>query len=970
VVCLLCAWAVPTSAAPEDYAGLTVRGIYFEPASQPLSRDQLGVMVQIQPGDTYDRKKISQALERLYASLRYQTIEVDAQRQDGGVVLTFRTTPTFFTSRVDIKGVSEPPNESQMLRNTNLEPGTPFEEADLPQAATEITRTLRANGFYSPKVTWETARRESTEEVDVRFRVEAGTRARLTTPVFQGNLQRGQPQLIKTTHWRSLLPWRGWREVTESRVQKGLDLLRASYLDRDHLQARVSLDKLVFDRQANTVTPYLAIDAGPKVFVTTEGAKVGKGALRQLVPVFLERTVDRDLLTEAQRNLVYYFQSRGFFDVKVDFTQSRPNDKGEQNILFRIELGPRSRLTRVSIAGNEYFDEATLRERLQMIPATMVRYRRGLFSELMLREDIDTIVDLYTSNGFREVKVENRLTRASAEAGADVSVALKIVEGPQWKVGELEISGVDLRIYEEVRGLLAHLPGQPFSNANLVLDRDSVLGYYFNSGYPDAQFDYTIAPGVKPHTMRVTYRVTEGRRTFVRDVLILGLNRTKPSLVQKRIGVGPGDPLSQVSIVESQRRLYDLGIFSKVDVSVQNPEGKERNKYVLFDLREARIISLNFGFGAELTRIGGGSTALTAPAGSSAFSPRVSLGVSRLNLFGIGHTAGIQSRFSRIQQRILFNYFAPQIAGSRRLSMTLSTLGDISRDVNTFTSRRLESAMQVMQQVSRATTFQYRFIYRVVQVDEKTLKIDPKLIPILSQPVRVGVASATFLRDRRDDPLDSHRGDFTSVDFGLATGAFGSKTDYTRLLGRNASYHRVGRDLILARSLTFGWLHNLNDPAQQPVPLPERFFGGGSASHRGFPENQAGPRDPITGFPIGGNAVLFFGTELRFPVWGKTLGGVLFHDAGNVYTDMSRVSFRWHQPNQQTFDYMVHAAGLGVRYRTPIGPVRLDFAWAANSPRFVGCSGTLEQLMQGHGCAPSLQRVGRFQIHFSLGQTF
>lgn len=968
-VCLLGTAAVQVSAAPEDYMGLTIRGVFFEPASQPLSRDQIGLLVQLRVGDVLDRNRLSQAIERLYASGRYQTIEVDAQKEEGGVVLTFRTTSTYFTSRLDVTGVPEPPNESQMLRNTPLEPGTQFEESDLPLASNEIRQVLRANGFYSPKITWETARRDETGEVDVRFRVEPGPRARIGPPVFQGNLQRTQQQLVKTTRWRSILPWRGWRELTESRLQKGLDQLRSSYLDRDHLLARVALDKVLYDRATNTATPYLAIDAGPEVFVRTEGAKVGKGTLRQLVPVFIERTVDRDLLMEAQRNLVYYFQARGFFDAKVQFSQTRPNDQGQQTILFKIDSGVRSKLTQVDIKGNRYFDEQTIRERLQIIPATLVRYRRGRFSELMLREDMDTISDLYQSNGFRDVKVSRTLKRASGDPGADVAVTIEIDEGTQWSVDSLDLSGVDLRIYEEVRGLLIHLPGQPFSNANLVVDRDSVLGYYYNNGYPDAQFDYAIAPGTKPHTMRVTYRVTEGRRNFVRDVLILGLNRTKPSLVRRRIGVEPGEPLSQVSIVESQRRLYDLGIFSKVDVSVQNPDGRERNKYVLFDLREARIISVNFGFGAELTRIGGGSTALSAPAGSSAFSPRVSLGVSRLNLWGIGHTAGIQTRFSRIQQRALFNYFAPQIAGSRRLSLTLSTLGDISRDVNTFTLRRLESAMQVMQQVSRATTMQYRFIYRVVQVDEKTLKIDPKLIPVLSQPVRVGVASTTFLRDRRDDPLDSHRGDFSSVDFAVANRIFGSRTDYSRILSRNASYHRVGRDMIFARSFTFGWLHNMSG-ADTPVPLPERFFGGGSASHRGFPENQAGPRDPVTGFPVGGNAVLFFGSELRFPVMGKALSGVLFHDAGNVYSDVGNISFRWRQPDRETYDYMVHAAGLGVRYRTPIGPVRLDFAYALNPTRFFGCTGTLDELIQGKTCSPQQQRVGRFQIHFSLGQTF
>jgi outer membrane protein assembly factor BamA len=210
---------------------------------------------------------------------------------------------------------------------------------------------------------------------------------------------------------------------------------------------------------------------------------------------------------------------------------------------------------------------------------------------------------------------------------------------------------------------------------------------------------------------------------------------------------------------------------------------------------------------------------------------------------------------------------------------------------------------------------------------------------------------------------------FSSVDFGGASKAFGSQTDYTRTVVRNSSYYRVGRDMILARTVTLGALYNFNG-ILEPIPLPERFFGGGASSHRGFPENQAGPRDPVTGYPIGGDAFLFFGTELRTPLVGRNVGGVLFWDAGNVYSRFSNISFRYSQKNPEDFDYMVHAFGLGLRYKTPIGPVRFDVAYAPNNPSFYGYSGTRDQLLQGVKLPIVLQRVGYFQFHFSLGQTF
>jgi outer membrane protein assembly factor BamA len=454
---------------------------------------------------------------------------------------------------------------------------------------------------------------------------------------------------------------------------------------------------------------------------------------------------------------------------------------------------------------------------------------------------------------------------------------------------------------------------------------------------------------------------------FARGVLVNGLHTTRPSLVNRRLTIHPGDPLSQSAIVETQRRLYDLGIFSTVEVAVQNPEGTERSKYVVLQADEAHRYTLDLGFGAEVGRFGGSETSFDAPAGTPGFSPRALIGISRLNMFGLGHTASVTGRISTIQQRVLASYLAPQFQGHDNLSLSFSELYDRSSDIRTFTSQRFEGSIQLSQKLSRSSLLEYRVAIRQVSIDTGTLKISPALIPIYSVPVRTTIVSATWIQDRRDDPLESTRGVYNTVDFGVAPHIITSGTYYTRLVVKNSTYHQVARDIILARTISFGWLHNLSS---NPVPLPERFFAGGNTTDRGFPENQAGPRDPITGFPLGGDAFLFFGTELRFPLVGKTLGGVLFHDMGNVYDNLSDVSFRFKQRDRQDFDYMVHSVGFGLRYRTPIGPVRVDLGYSPNAPRFTGYTGTLTDLINGALQLTVPQRVSPFQFFFSLGQTF
>jgi outer membrane protein assembly factor BamA len=201
---------------------------------------------------------------------------------------------------------------------------------------------------------------------------------------------------------------------------------------------------------------------------------------------------------------------------------------------------------------------------------------------------------------------------------------------------------------------------------------------------------------------------------------------------------------------------------------------------------------------------------------------------------------------------------------------------------------------------------------------------------------------------------------------------------------------------VIARQLTFGIIQPFKLPsdltATDAIPLPERFFGGGNLTMRGFGENQAGPRDigtpagpdasatPPTGFPLGGNALFFHSTELRFPLLGDNIGGVFFHDIGNIYSSIGSMSLRFTQKNDQDFNYAVQAVGFGIRYKTPIGPIRADFAYSINPPRFVGFSGTIDQLLNCNPqlpasqlpsyCTPVPQRLSHFQFFFSIGQTF
>ncbi len=960
--------------------GRPIKVVVFEPSPQPFTLDELDRYTGIKPGQTLKQSDIRAAMQSLFSSGRYADIVVDAVDSPDGVVLKFITEPSFFVGQVTVSGAKDPPNEAQLSSAAKLQLGTEFRESSVQQAIDNMQDRLRANGFYQAVIRPQVVRKIETQQAGISFLVDAGQRAR-----FDGVKVDGPPNMppidtiIRETHWRRLISTMGWRTATESRVRAGIDGVQGLFQNRDLLLSRVTLRRLEYHDLTNTVTPHLDIDPGPKVLLQARGEKISRGRMKQFVPIFQERSVDRDLLVEGRRNLLEYFQSQGYFDAQVGF-ELLPRQKDEQIVEYILTKGERHRLANLEIKGSRYFDEKTIRERLAVTPATFLRYRRGRFSQKMLEKDIESIRDLYRSNGFPEAEVLPTVVSGYKGKESDISVTLDIAEGRQWFVQKLEIEGVPDEDRTALLSELSSIEGQPYSPSNIFADRDTVLGYYFNRGYPDAAFEWNAGAfdPDEPNRMHIRFIVRPGRRQYVKDVLVSGLNITRPNLVDDRIRFAKGEPLADASLADTQRRLYDLGIFAKVQVAVQNPGGNEDSRNVLYQLDEARRYSVNGGLGAEIARIGGG-TSFNAPAGGAGFAPRVLLGVSRLNFLGLGHTISLQSRASNIQQRVLLSYFAPQFQSSENLNLTIIGLFDSSRDVRTFAARRFESSIQLGQRLSRAKSMQYRYAFRRVSVDENSLNINPQLIPLFSQPVRTSIFSTTFIQDRRDDPLDARRGIYNTLDFGFSSRSFGSSASFLRLVARNASYHRVNSYLTFARSFNFGVIQRVGGGGA--VPLPERFFSGGSFSHRGFPNNQAGPRDDVTGFPLGGNALLMNSLELRFPLIGDNLGGVLFHDAGNVYSSFKAISFGYKQnQNPRDFDYMAHAIGLGFRYKTPIGPLRVDFGFSPNAARFNGFAGTRDQLLLCAGpstvdptrptCTSVPQRINPFQFHFSLGQAF
>ena len=313
----------------------------------------------------------------------------------------------------------------------------------------------------------------------------------------------------------------------------------------------------------------------------------------------------------------------------------------------------------------------------------------------------------------------------------------------------------------------------------------------------------------------------------------------------------------------------------------------------------------------------------------------------------------------------MWSYLIPRFPTRRDLSLNITALAQRSREVVTFTSLRREVLLSVERRFSSAAFLAGRFSFRRVKALDFPAGTEQQ-IPISSRDARIAMFGLSYANDHRDEPTDATRGSYSLVDSGISWKRFGSESNFFRLAGQNATYYRISPHLVFARTTRVAVESTLGSVLSSgAIPLPERFFLGGSESHRGFSINQGGPRDPVTGFPLGGEALFFNSLELRVRLASERLGVVFFQDAGNVFSKVQRMRLlKFTQNSPLDLDFNSLAAGIGVRYKTPVGPFRFDVGYNFNPPRYqVFPDGTPNGI-------PQIRRLPHFQFFVGIGQSF
>lgn len=969
VLCCLGVLLVDRTAegAVDDYLGKPIASVRLVIEGRETGEAALARVVETRVGEPLSFPAVRESITHLFSLGRFDDIRVDATLADANrVALRYELSPIHpvtslaFTGNLRVPGVDAGQMRKAIVDRYGASPPLGRVE-ELKQLIGEL---LLERGYLHPDIRPRADVFHTPDRATLVFAIDPGPRTTVGTMDIEGTPTVPRAELLSRLDLAPGAPYQ--RDALNTRIERYIaDRRKAGYYEATLTVTPVFING---DRTANLL---LSVMPGPHVRLVFKGDPVPAEKRDELVPVGREGSVDEDLLEDSTNRIEDYLRTEGYRDAKAP--HAREESGGELLVTFTVTRGPGYRVDRVEISGNASVPLTDF--------AAALRLRVGEpFSESNLDADLALLEDLYRRRGFVSVKAQSALEPQPGQAGAGfVPLRVRVVmnEGPRTLVSAVHIQGNTVVPEATLMEGLGLQPGRPYRDTLLVLDRDAIQLQYLNLGYPHAVVDAAPKFSADRTSAEPTFTVREGNRIVVDHVLIAGNVRTSTDTIERALLIKPGDALSEEAKIESRRRLAGLGLFRRVQIA-ELAHGEDGKRDILVTVEESPATTIVGGMGAE-GRLQVIRTAADGGAVSERLEvfPRGSFEISRRNLFGknrsislfTGVSVRLQKRqvfseqgnlndeFGTPEYRVLGTYREPRVFDTGADALVTGTFEQQARSSFNFARRgaSAEIARQITQQVGFSVRYQ---IQRTRVFDFDVAPSEQRLIDRLFPQVRLSSFSSSAIRDARDDIVDPGRGEYLSGNIQLVGRRIGSEVGFAKSFTRaqlfrtiatarrvvfagNASVGLAGgfpREVITVDALGLGTTQTVED-----LPASERFFGGGDTTIRGFALDTLGTPDTLDkdGFPIGGNATVIFNAELRATVRAK-IQAVGFLDTGNVFARTTDIDL----------GRLRSAVGFGVRYRSPVGPIRVDLGFKMHREQIAG------------------RREGLTALHISLGQAF
>ena len=965
-IVLLVALFVAQPTVPAQFVGKTivVAEIFVEGErhEDPMTRD----LVETRAGQPLAMADVRESIAHLFSLGRYQDIQVEAFEVPGGVRVRFNLEPIHSVQKVDFEGELE--LSEGTLRNAITERygATPSigRATDVAQLLQEV---YNERGYLNAAIRPRVQVLHDPDRSILIFEVNAGPVSRVRNVTLDGDPGEPREAFLRRIHADA------GRVYERVEVDKRL----AEFVNRQRRDGRYEATAAHRYRPLDdgmNVDLTVEVDRGPGVVVEFTGDPLPPDQLDDLVPVKREGSVDTDLIEDSERRIVEFLSRQGYWKAAV--SSSRQQTDARLDIIFNVKRGLQYRLAQaVEVVGNKAVPLADLR-------ALLLQLNSGdLFVESNLDAAVAKIRGVYLQRGFAQVKVSGDARELNPNSAVGmVQPTITIAEGPLTRIGTVTFEGNKAIPTTELASNTRAAKGVSYYEPSIVQDIDSLVLLYRNRGFATANIN--VAPTLSDDASQVdlAFRITEGPQTIIDHILIVGNVRTDPNIILREVQFKAGGPLGLGDVITTRSRIAGLGLFRRVQIS-EITHAESNRTDVLITVEESPATSYGYGGGLEAGRrlqreqeTGGAQERLE-------FAPRGFFQIGRRNIAGKNRSVNLYTRlalrpesdaansdggaFGFEEYRVVGTYREPKPFG---LGSDILITGLIEQGVrSSFNFARKGVTADIEHTITRRRNV--RLNYRYALTTTKTFDLafipednaDTAAIERIFPQVRVSAFSAVVARDTRDDVVDPASGMFLSGEGTFAARAIGGEVGFIKSYTQALYFRRLPskRRVVFAGRIGLGLADGFprevqaQDPQGNPIegltvtvedlPASDRFFAGGDSTIRGFALDTVGAEKTITpaGFPRGGNAVILLNAELRTHLFGD-FGAVAFVDGGNVFE----------RATQLDLGNLRGSVGLGARYRSPIGPIRIDVGFKLDRRRL----GT------------ELERPWDF--HFSIGHAF
>ncbi|HDN95134.1 MAG TPA: outer membrane protein assembly factor BamA [Nitrospirae bacterium] len=877
---------LPVSGA---FSGTTIRKVEYVGLTR-IDGEELTDIMSIRAGDVFDSNILHKAVKRAFKKGVFRDIRVESEVYGDGIKLRFVLEEIPLIRKIIVNG-NEHFSSGRIKDIIPFRTKEDFMEELTASAESDIIHFYNRKGFADARVEIVPKAEGETSLVDLFV-----------------NITEGTPLVINKIE-------------TDESAKKRMKLSEGDIFDRDILEKDIK--KLIgYYKSKNYIDPVVGpyefmdgilvvpVKTGPKLELIFKGNTVyDNDELEKEVSFIDDRTVTEDILRETAERIRKLYLNKGYYYAQV--ASGIEKGKGYIRVSFIIFEGKKVILRKVDLEGVSFSRDV-------IMDIISLKVNKP-YDKTMLESSIESLTRFYNALGYLNMSAKDVVEEFDEKGG--MNVRFVIDEGIQTRIKEIMISGNKGISEDEIRKAADIYIEAAYNLIDIGDARYRVISLYRRHGYVDAVVD--VESRVSGGNALLDLRITENEPSVIGKVILRGNYKTKPKIIKREFGIQEGDPYDFEKLLKIKQRLYKLGIFNEVSIDPYDTgtnAGGSLVKDVIVTLKEGKPGSVEVGVGyGEYEEF------------------RTSADIRYSNLGGYNREVGLKAEYSSVEERYVFHFMEPWLFNRSDLTFNMFLMQEAARKVNIDTNDVLymidrrsflfDIEKEITSRLKANLSYEYAFI------DTKDVVPGIILTKEDTGTLGIGSVSTSMFYDTRDNPFNPESGSINGIVLKVASNAFLSETEYFKGTLQSSWYFRLMKKVVFAASIKGGAAYAFGGAKE--LPLIERFFLGGRTTVRGYSHDTLGPKGGNND-PTGGNAFALVNAELRFDV-GKGFGLVTFVDGGNVWRLVDEAGTE-----------LKYTAGAGLRYNTPVGPLRLDYG---------------RKLRKENG-------LSQGEVHFSFGHAF